>query len=83
MSDRITTVGGQQYKIVDESYEDDYGSHKSNHVVYKKVNNQWQRESPECYALSRMDAEGFIPRIVKTCKECGHHSYEPIKYDNI
>ena len=71
------------YKIVDESYEDDYGSLRSDNVVYKKqggANSKsiWLRVTPECYALSISQAEDHMPKIVETCKTCGHTTYNPI-----
>lgn len=83
MSEWKTTVGDKEYKIVDESFEDDYGSHKSNYVVYSRdlASTDWKQESPGYYALGRMEAEHFIPRKIKTCKECGHITFEPIRFN--
>lgn len=48
------------YIVVDESYEDDYGSLKSDYVPYRIHNGIKTRLSPVHYCLSQFEAEQYI-----------------------
>ncbi len=80
----VNTVDGKfQYKIEDQSYEDDYGSYVSNCVTYRREVGQtrWVRITPETYALSQWDAENYIPHYTHTCPTCGHQKTLPLELD--
>ena len=85
MNGTIIISEDTEYKIIDESYEDDYGCLVSNYVVYSRLNKKkkekWKRYSPDSQrALSYHSALKYIPRKLKKCKECGHLNYEPFKF---
>jgi len=78
MRDQTVTIGEDVYTLKDESYEDDYGSLRTNYVVYK--NNT--KITPGYYALDMYSAMEYIPHKIKVCESCGHKSREMIKFDN-
>lgn len=79
-----TSEGVFDYKIANESYEDDYGSYRANYVAYKRAGNKkWERITPEWFALSSSEAEDYLPHMKKQCKECGHVTYELAKGEKL
>lgn len=63
------------YEVHDESFEDDYGSFKSDYAVYsypKGEPHKRKQFSTATYYYSRWEAEGLIPKMGqwKRCSEC-------------
>ena len=77
MRDRKVTNKNDVYVVKDESYEDEYGSYKSNYVVYKND----VRISPEYLLLDSWVAEDYLPRRLKKCPCCDNVTRQPIEWD--
>lgn len=78
---KTTTIGEYEYKAVDESYEDDYGSLVSNMVTYRRKigDEEWERiSSPNFNYYTPQN----VPEYVKKCECCGHEELIPVYWSN-
>lgn len=74
---QTATVGEYEYKAVDKSFEDDYGSYKSNMVTYRRKigDTEWERISHPNFHYYKPEG---VPQYVKKCECCGHEKLMPV-----
>lgn len=72
------THEGITYEIENDSFTDEYGRLVSDYVPYKIEKGIRERLSPETYALSRGEAEQYVPRLEVVCPTCKHITYNPL-----